>query len=52
MLILISFLAIRRMVATDLGQELPPVNPSRVMKITTMSLGVGAHLAKAWEMTL
>ena len=40
------------MVATDPGQEIPLVNPSRVMRITTVSTRIGARLAKAWEMTL
>ena len=35
----------------NLGLELL-VNPSRVMSITTVSVGVGARLAKAWEMML
>ena len=49
--ILISLLAMRRMVATNPGLELLG-NPSRVMSITTVSVGVGARLAKAWEMML
>ena len=34
------------------GQGLPPVSLSYVMSIATMSVEIGAHLAKAWEMTL
>ena len=49
--ILISLLAMSRMVATNPSLELL-VNPSRVMSITTVSVGVGARLAKAWEMML
>ena len=45
--ILISLLVMRRMVATNPGQELPLVNPSRVMRITTVSVGVSACHAKA-----
>ena len=40
------------MVVTDPGQELPPMNPSHVMRITIVSVGIGARLAKALEMTL
>ena len=35
----------------NLGLELL-VNPSHVMSITTVSVGVGARLVKAWEMML
>ena len=44
---MISLLVMKRMVAADPGQELPLVNPSHVMTITTMSIGVEARLIKA-----
>ena len=40
------------MVVIDPGQGLPPVNISCVMRITTVSIGIKAHLAKAWKTTL
>ena len=49
---LIFLLVMRGMVATNPGQELPLVNPSHVMRITTVSVRIEAYLAKAWEMTL
>ena len=44
---LIFLLVMRVMVATDPGQELPSMNPSCVMRVTTVSVGVGACLTKA-----
>ena len=49
---LIFLLVMRGMLATDPGQKLPPMNPSRVIRITTVNVRIGACLAKAWEMTL
>ena len=46
-LTLIFLLVMRGMVATNLGQELPPVNLSCVMRIITVSIGIRARLAKA-----
>jgi len=49
---LIFLLVMRGMLATDPGQELPPMNPFRVIRITAVNVRIGAYLAKAWEMTL
>ena len=42
-------LVMRGMQAIDPSQELHPVSFSRMTMITTMSVGAGARLAKAWE---
>ena len=44
---LMFLLVMRGMVATDPGQELPLANPSRVIRITTVNVRIGACLAKA-----
>ena len=49
---LMFLLVTRGMVTTDPSQELPPVNLSRMMRITTMNIGTRARLAKAWETML
>ena len=50
--ILTFLLMIIDMAVTSPGQGLPLVSLSRVMRTATMSAGIRARLAKAWEMTL
>jgi len=38
------------MIVTDPDQGLLLVNPSHMMRTTTMNAETGAHLPKAWEM--
>ena len=45
--ILTSLLTMIEMAVTGPSQGLPPVNLSRVMRTTTMSVEIRAHLAKA-----
>ena len=49
---LMFLLVTRGMAATNPSQELPQVNLSRMMTITTMNVGTRARLAKAWETML
>ena len=50
--ILTFLLMMIRMAVTGPSKGLLPVSFSHVMRITIMSVKIGAHLAKSWEKTL
>ena len=48
--IMTSLLMMRRMVVTNPDQGLLLMSLSHMMRTTTMSAEIGAHLPKVWEM--